>query len=335
VAGRTPAHAAALEKVASYPTAVWLDSIAKARSMSVWLDDARRQEMARGGPVVPVFVLYDLPNRDCGAAASDGELSADRGGEARYQREFVDPIAAELRARPSQRIVVILEPDSLANLATNLELPRCAAAANAYRRGIAYAIARLSLPNVFVYVDAAHAGWLGWGKNLVLIAAVFKDVLAMAGGPDRVRGFALNISNYDPATNPGGRRARPYEPGPDEVSYAADLDRALAAVGIAGKGFVIDTGRNGRGGIRQAPDSWCNVRGAGLGERPRAAPAPLIDAYLWIKTPGHSDGTSDPKAPRFDPHCASDDATPGAPQAGEVFEPYLIQLVENAAPPVL
>jgi cellulose 1,4-beta-cellobiosidase len=159
-------------------------------------------------------------------------------------------------------------------------------------------------------------------------------VLDMAGGPQRVRGFAVNVSNYDPVkvSNPTPRD--PAGPADDEVGYVDDLSRALAKVGITDKGFLIDTGRNGRANIRSAPDSWCNVKGAGLGERPRAAPVPAVDAYLYLKVPGESDGTSDRKAPRFDETCGRDDAKPGAPQAGLMFDAYLIDLLKNAQPPL-
>jgi cellulose 1,4-beta-cellobiosidase len=334
-AGGSPAESAALKKVAGYPTAVWLESTEIARQTSRWLDDAARRQSDGGQPVVPVFVIYNLPNRDCAADGSRGELSVEAGGEARYQKEFIDVIAAQFGARPNQRIVAILEPDSLANLATNLDKPRCAASADVYHRGVAYAIAKLSLPNVFLYVDAAHGGWLGWGQNRPKIAAIFRSVLADAGGAERIRGFALNISNYNPARDPNGTRRNPAnEPPPDEVSYASDLAAALAKVGIKNKAFVIDTARNGRAGLRTDPGNWCNIKGAGLGERPRASPAPFIDAYLWLKTPGESDGTSDPNAPRYDVNCSSDDALPGAPQAGELFKPYLLDLVKNADPPL-
>jgi cellulose 1,4-beta-cellobiosidase len=334
VASRTPAQAVALRKLAAQPTAVWLDTIERAREAGRFLDDARARESAGGPPVVPVFVVYDLPSRDCAAEASNGELGPDAAGEARYQRAYVDVIAAAFRAHAGQRIVVVLEPDSLANIATNLGVERCAAAEPIYRRAIAYAVAQLSLPNVFIYLDAAHAGWLGWPKNLAKIVQVYKQVLAAAGGADRVRGFALNVANYDVVTDPANKRSSPDDPSADELSYARDLSDALAGVGITGKGFLIDTGRNGKGGIRTAPGNWCNIKGAGLGERPRAAPAPLIDAYVWIKVPGESDGTADAKAARFDPNCASDDATPGAPEAGKLFEPYLVDLVKNANPPL-
>jgi hypothetical protein len=65
-----------------------------------------------------------------------------------------------------------------------------------------------------------------------------------------------------------------------------------------------------------------------------AAPAPLVDAYLYLKVPGESDGTSDPKARRFDEKCGGDDAKPGAPQAGLMFDAYLIDLLKNAQPPL-
>ena len=69
-----------------------------------------------------------------------------------------------------------------------------------------------------------------------------------------------------------------------------------------------------------------------IGPRPQAAPDPLIDAYFWVKPPGESDGTSDPKSSRMDPSCKSGDSMEGAPEAGEWFQPYFIQLVKNAEP---
>ena len=79
--------------------------------------------------------------------------------------------------------------------------------------------------------------------------------------------------------------------------------------------MLIDTSRNGWGGTKRPAaassstdlntwvnesridrrthaGNWCNQTGAGLGERPKAAPAAGIDAYVWIKPPGESDGSS-------------------------------------------
>jgi cellulose 1,4-beta-cellobiosidase len=334
-AARAPAHdAPLLKKLAGMPTAIWLSAIADLQGMQGHLDEALKQQTAGGQPVVPLFVVYNLPGRDCNAEASAGELPVSEVSEARYQREYIDVIAAQLRAHPQVRVALIIEPDSLPNLVTNLENPKCSAAEGIYRRGVAYAVAKLSMPNAFIYLDAAHAGWLGWPRNLVKAVALYREVLAMAGGPGRIRGFATNVSNYDPVKVETKIRRDPATAPLDELGYVEDLTRGLATVGITGKAFLVDTARNGRAGVRTAPGNWCNIKGAGLGERPRAAPAPLVDAYVFIKPPGESDGVADPAAPRFDPNCGSEDAAPGAPQAGKLFEPYLLDLVKNANPPL-
>jgi cellulose 1,4-beta-cellobiosidase len=329
----SPADGARYEAVAGTPVAVWIDSIAKTSEVARHLDAATAEAEGRT-PVVVTFVVYDLPNRDCAARSSAGELSADGDGEARYRTEVIDRVASELRRHPSLRVAVIVEPDSLANLATNLGIARCAASEAVYRRSVAYAVRTLSMPNVSVYLDAAHAGWLGWDGNRAKIARIYRDVLADAGGAGSIRGFATNISNYNVVRGDDGRRLEPSDPCPDELTYVQKLAQSLAEVGITDKGFLIDTSRNGRPGIRSKWGSWCNVKGAGLGPRPQASPAPLVDAFFWVKPPGESDGTSDPSATRFDATCASPDSAPRAPEAGRWFESYFADLVANADPPL-
>lgn len=329
-----PGEAELLKKMAAVPTAIWMSSIEDTKTLSGHLDDALRQQKADGKPTVATIVVYNLPNRDCNAAASAGELPATPDGEARYQRDFIDVIAAAFAAHPAQRIAVVLEPDSLANIVTNIVNPKCQEAEGIYKRGIAYAIARLSLPNVFIYLDAAHSGWLGWPRNLSRSIPLYKEVMEMAGGVERVRGFAFNVSNYNPIKNPTNPARDPASAPNDELEYVGDFSRALGAAGIKGKAFVIDTARNGKPFARSSSANWCNVKGAGLGERPVAAPAPNVDAYLYIKPPGESDGTSNAQAARFDRNCGSDDAAPGAPEAGKMFDGYLITLLKNATPPL-
>jgi cellulose 1,4-beta-cellobiosidase len=332
-AAAVPSQASLLKKLETYPTGLWLDSIEHLPQLSIWLDDAQKQS-AKGKPVVPLFLVYDLPNRDCSAKSSAGELSIESGGEARYRSEFIDEIAKQFAARPNQRAVVILEPDSLPNVATNLSIPKCAVSEDVYRASIAYAVAKLSLPNVFIYLDAAHAGWLGWDGNRSAMAKIYKEVLTAAGGVDRISGFATNVSNYNVLSGDDGKKLEPSNPCPDELTYVQKLSASLAAVGITDKGFIIDTARNGRGGIRTRWGNWCNIKGAGLGERPKVAPAPLVHAYYWVKPPGDSDGVADPAAERYDANCSSPDAAPGAPQAGEWFQSYFLDLVKNANPPL-
>jgi cellulose 1,4-beta-cellobiosidase len=167
-------------KAATFPTAIWIDTIEKSKVVPRVLEDAKG--------ALPVFVIYDLPNRDCSAKSSAGELTLEQ--EARYKTELIDPIAAQFRAHPSQKIVIVLEPDSLANIATNTNVAKCAASEGTYKRSLAYAIKTLSMPNVYVYLDAAHGGWLGWDDNRKKIAAIFKSVLDDARAPASASGRA-------------------------------------------------------------------------------------------------------------------------------------------------
>jgi cellulose 1,4-beta-cellobiosidase len=219
-------------------------------------------------------------------------------------------------------------------MATNMSVDACKLSSNIYKHSLAYAVSRLSLPNVHLYLDAAHAGWLGWDGNRKAMATLFKEVLDMAGGPDRIRGFATNTSNYNALEGDWGRKLESSNPCPNELTYVEKFSETLATVGIENKGFIVDTSRNGVAEARSTWGSWCNVKGAGLGERPRAAPRPLVDAYYWVKPPGDSDGVADPNAPRFDEMCAGPDSTPGAPQAGQWFESYFVDLIKNSQPPL-
>jgi len=329
-----PELAKKMAKLERMPTALWMISIASVGALPSWLDGAAKQQKKSKKPVVPIVVVYDLPNRDCSSESSAGELDAANGGEARYRSEFIDKIAEQLSAHPEQRIVVLLEPDSLPNVATNLNVEKCRLSADVYQSAVAYAISKLSLPNVYLYLDAAHAGWLGWDANRNSAAKVFKAVLDKAGGPDRIRGFVTNVSNYNALDGEWGKKLEPSNPCPNELAYIEKLNESLTAAGIPNKGFLIDTSRNGVADARSRWGSWCNVKNAGVGERPRAAPRPLIDAYIWVKPPGESDGVSDPNAPRYDESCRSPDSAPDAPQAGEWFEPYFRDLVTKANPPL-
>lgn len=74
---------------------------------------------------------------------------------------------------------------------------KCANAAKAYRECTQYAISQLNLPNVSMYLDAGHAGWLGWAANIGPAAKLFADVYKAAGSPAAVRGLATNVANYN------------------------------------------------------------------------------------------------------------------------------------------
>jgi endoglucanase len=179
-----------------------------------------------------------------------------------------------------RRAAVVLEPDSLA-------LINCLSAEMQQTRLslLADAVAVLTTGGAQVYLDAGHSAW------------VPADTMAgrlSAAGVAGARGFALNVSNFRLTS--------------DEVGYGRDLSQRLG-----GKSFVIDTSRNGLGPA-SGTDAWCNPSGRGLGVRPNVATSHAeVDAYLWVKRPGESDGTCN-----------------GGPVAGVWWTDYAVGLAERA-----
>lgn len=142
------------------------DVVAKVPDIGPYL--AGIQEANNAGqdpPYIGAIVVYDLPNRDCAALASNGEFDLDDGGAEKYVG-YIDGIREQLEQYPDVRVAMVIEPDSLANMVTNLHVPKCAESEQAYRDGVAYALKTLDLPNVSTYMDAGHSGWLGWPANI-------------------------------------------------------------------------------------------------------------------------------------------------------------------------
>ena len=99
--------------------------------------------------------------------------------------------------------------------------------------------------------------------------------------------------------------------------------------------FIIDFGRSGALGIRSAWGYRCNIQGAGFGPQPTTVTNDIIvDALVWVKPGGESDGGSDPNSTRFDEMCAGPNAKVPAPEAGQWFDAYVVDSIKNASPSV-
>ena len=388
-------------KIANYNTAVWMDRIgAIAPEDGSWgLRDHLDAALDQNANLIQV-VVYDLPNRDCHALASNGELKQSAEGSARYRTEYVDVIAS-IFSDPkyaSLRIIAIIEPDSLPNLVTNLSTPACQEATDpthGYVANTRYTLSKLyAIPNVYSYVDIGHSGWLGWTDNFGKAVTLIGDAIKGAtGGVNSIAGFVSNTSGYTPLYEPfldslansafpgsgGGtqtRQAKFYEWNPhfSEVSFVQAWRTAMIAAGFPSTiGMLVDTSRNGWGGAnrptaqststtldtfvdqsridrRAHRGNWCNQPG-GVGERPKAAPVAGVDAYVWVKPPGESDGAAsqelsyDPIDPAkgFDRNCdptytnaagTTTGAMANAPVAGRWFKEGFKVLVDNAYPPL-
>ncbi|PSR90332.1 cellobiohydrolase II [Coniella lustricola] len=300
------------------------------------LSDIRAANKAGASPAYAAqFVVYDLPDRDCAAAASNGEYTIANNGVENYYA-YIDSIKAVIEEYSDIRHILVIEPDSLANMVTNLAVAECAAAQAAYYECVNYALIQLNLPNVAMYIDAGHAGWLGWSANIGPAAELFGQVYNNASKAAAIRGLATNVANYNGwnlATAPS------YTAGDsnyDEYLYVTNLYPLLEAQGFDAH-FITDQGRSGVQPTKQlAWGDWCNVIGTGFGTRPTTSTGlDIEDAFVWVKPGGECDGTSNTSSTRYDYHCGLADALQPAPEAGTWFEAYFVQLLTNANPSFL
>ncbi|WP_261992573.1 glycoside hydrolase family 6 protein, partial [Streptomyces sp. adm13(2018)] len=256
-----------------------------------------------------------------------------------------------------------------------------------YITGVGYALKKLgAIGNIYNYVDAGHHGWLGWDDNFGPSAELFKQAATAEGSTlANVHGFIVNTANYSAlkedhftiADSLNGTSVRQskwvdWNRYTDELSYAQAMRAKLVSLGFdSNLGMLIDTSRNGWGGTARPTGpgattsvdtyvnggrydrrihlgNWCNQSGAGLGERPKAAPAAGIDAYVWVKPPGESDGASkeipNDEGKGFDRMCdptytgnarngnSMSGALPNAPISGQWFSAQFQELLKNAHP---
>ena len=241
-----PADADQLEKIASQPMAKWFGSWNS--TASIRSDVASAIAAISGTGSVPVFVAYNIPQRDCGGLSGSNTLTVD--GYRTWISEFA-------RGLGQSRAVVILEPDALAAMT-------CLSEADQHVRVdlIKFALDQLrGNSQAKVYLDAGHARW----QSSATMASRLQ-----AAGVALAAGFSLNVSNFIGDA--------------DNVAYGEQISSL-----IGGKHFIIDSGRNGLGPTSDL--QWCNPDGRAIGRRPTTSTGnPLVDAYLWIKTPGESDG---------------------------------------------
>ncbi len=244
-------EAALLEKMAVYGGADWVGDWTA--YVGDWIRRYTTKVVEQGA--LPLYIAYNLPNRDCGQYSAGG---ADNGDA---YKKWITEFARGINDR---KAVVILEPDGLGLLDKCLSEEDQKLRLELYR----FAVKTFNtLPHTYVYIDGGHSGWLPAEES----AARLK-----AAGVEEAQGFALNVSNYR-ATD-------------DILAYGKKISALLG-----GKHFVVDTSRNGNGPPEvtdpNSEQSWCNPPGRALGSPPTTETAdPLCDAYLWLKKPGESDG---------------------------------------------
>ena len=261
-----PADAALMDRIAAQPLAQWMGGW----NVDIGRDVANAVSRITGANSLPVFVAYNIPNRDCGQYSAGGAGSAD--AYKRWIRSFANGIG-------NRKAVVILEPDALAGMS-------CLSPQKQQERVdlIHDAVRVLKAKGAAVYIDAGHAKWVN--------PADMANRLNRAGIAE-ADGFSLNISNFlGTSVN---------------VAYGMEVSKR-----VGGKHFIVDTSRNGQNATDAG--NWCNPTGQRIGQTPTTHTGnPLVDAFLWIKAPGESDGT-----------CG------GGPAAGKWWAEYALGLAGGA-----
>jgi hypothetical protein len=171
------AKKAGLDKIGNNSQAIWLggwysttDLMSKIQST---LTAAATQASA------PVFVAYNIPQRDCGSFSAGGSNTSDG------YKLWIQTIASAIG---DKNAIVVLEPDALAQIgclsqadqSTRLNLLSYAVTALKAKKGVA------------VYIDAGHSAWI---DAATMAARLAKANVAAADG------FSLNVSNFQTTAN--------------------------------------------------------------------------------------------------------------------------------------
>jgi endoglucanase len=260
-----------IKKIADQPMAVWFAYDGPDLAAKATQLVADAAKVGK----IPVLTAYYVPDRDCGQYSSGGAPDADA------YRAWIRKLAT---ATAGHAAYVILEPDAVAHT-----LDGCLSDEDVISQRYALlndAITTLKTnPRVKVYLDAGNAAW------------VHGDQMGPAlrqAGIAKADGFALNVANFQTTAA--------------SITYGSAVSAATG-----GKHFVIDTSRNGNGPAQNKGDDshWCNPPGRKIGAAPTTKTGnPLVDALLWIKGPGDSDGA-----------CRD-----GAPAAGAWWPEYALEL---------
>ena len=382
VIGLLKAHdlkdAALITEMETIPRAVWFTSGTQGQ-----VQQQVRQTMTEAAieRAVPVLVAYDIPGRDCAQYSAGGALD-----ESAYEA-WIDGFAGGIGKGKAVVILepdALGNMPSGCGLSSSAypftDAERIAE--------IQYAVSALEAdPGVSVYLDGTHSAWQSVGTitqrlleasvqqaqgfflnvsnyqadpNLTDYGTWISDCIAMVTDPSNAyyNNPAACASQYYPATESDFSTW-----GLTTAWYAQNMGGAVASTH-----FVVDTSRNGDGpnGMQQyasapynqpasvistlAGGNWCNPPASGLGLKPTAnTGVPLLDAYMWVKTPGQSDGQCDaaggvrawdytaytqPGWPAdaasqalFDPLWGIDD-----PAAGAWFPQEAVQLAQDASP---
>ncbi|MFD5325496.1 glycoside hydrolase family 6 protein [Streptomyces sp. NPDC127092] len=333
--------AANMTRLAGLPQAAWFTGGTPAEVRAEAADLVAR---AGAAGQVPVLVAYNVPGRDCGLYSHGGATSS-----AAY-REWITALAEGVGDAPAVVVLepdglAALPEDCAGSVDPTGELT----SARLADLGFAVTTLK-QRPGTAVYLDAGNSQWRAVGdmaRRLIDAGVARADGFSLnvsnfqptdhqtrygtwvsrcvwfaTEGPEWGRGHTdWCASQYYSAAAPNDGRPGNAVSADDPTTWHwtdAWYDQSAGQPSIADlTHFVVDTSRNGRGpwqpdaGTYADPETWCNPPGRGMGPRPTAdTGTPLVDAYLYVKTIGESDGS-----------CTRGTAGPADPVYGVVDPP--------------
>jgi endoglucanase len=365
------------------PRAVWITG---GTPLQVGLAVKQILFQAQGQRAVPVLVLYNVPNRDCSGYSSGGAQDTPA-----YEA-WIDAVAGAIGNQKVVIVLepdgLALLPgdcgyDAQATADRYTQINYAVTKLEANPRTLVYLDAGHSAWHSVgdMAVRLVNGGLLqtqGFYTNASNYRATnyetkfdnwISKCVAFANDPEE---GGWRLGHYDYCAS---QYFSPFgSVNPNDIStwvysdqwYDANMGTAAAATH-----FLIDTSRNGQGPFNAASYSappynqpasviqtlnngnWCNPPARGLGLRGTAnTGVTLLDAYLWVKVPGESDGSCNAqggvRAWDYTQYTQPGWPTDGAgqalfdplwglvdPAAGQWFPQQALDLVKRANPPLL
>jgi len=361
------ADARLVRELVSTPHAVWITGGSPNDARVAAQKTVNR---AAGKNELPVLALYNIPGRDCSGYSAGGAtdlasyeawidgVAAGIGDKPAVV--ILEPDSLGLLPQTNCGSQTFTDADRFAELNYAVDTLGHGAATRVYLDATHSAwqnVGDASQRLVEAGVARAAGFYLNlsnyqYASNEVFYGTWISDCIAYATqiAPGAYGACPNQYWDGGPATNWDGDALSPYLVWQNAPYSGQHADLAWNTVGIDSRWasllgstqptthFVVDTSRDGVGPWKPTvaypdPQDWCNPPGRGVGPRPTTRTHnPLVDAFLWVKVPGESDGSCNRGivGSTTDPECGGI----VDPAAGQWFPAQALQLAQLASPPL-
>lgn len=322
------ADAALVRGMAATPHAVWIDGGSPNDARTTALKTVNR---AAGKNEMPVLSLYNIPGRDCSGFSAGGATDLTSyeawidgvaaGIGSKPAIVILEPDSLGLLPQTNCGSTTFTDADRFAELNYAVDRLSALRATRVYLDGTHSAwlnTGDIAERLVEAGVQRAAGFYLNisnyqYASNEVFYGTWISDCITYATkvSPGNYTGCPNQYWDGGPATSFTGTALSPYQVWQDVAPFSGNqADLTWNTVGIVSQWasllgsarptthFVIDTSRDGVGPWQfpaatfPDPQDWCNPPGRGNGTPPTANTGDaLVDAFLWVKVPGESDGS--------------------------------------------